>query len=337
MIDGIFNMIDRARPWGHLADAPLEAEDYRVSSRDGVELHLRRVPPRGSSPGRPTLLFHGLGANHRAFHFPGRSLAEWLAGRGHDVWLPELRGHGRSSFDGYDWRIDDYLEHDIPAILDFVLERTDAGAVNWVGHSMGGVLLLSFGILDSEDRIGRGVTVGSALDYRVGKTGFRGLLALRPLLSKFVALPYGTLVHLLAPAMGRGPGLLEAFNVWPENIEDDVVRRIHAQCFHTIPVSLLESLATTFEETGLRLDSGFEFLEHAPRLDFPVRLVAGSRDEQVDIPAVERTAELIGDNASVALYGRPYGQPEDYGHFDLLLGRRAPDETWPDIAAFLEK
>ena len=335
MRDDLYRAIDRARPWGHLDEPPLEAREYAVQTDDGLDLRLRHVPPARPSQAPPALLVHGLGANHRAFHFPGRSLARWLSERGHDVWMPELRGHGASRPDDWSWQLDDYLRRDIPAVVDFVRRKTGASRLNWVGHSMGGVLLLCYGILEEQAPIARGITVGSALDYRVGTTGFRALLAARPLLSKFTAIPYGTLIHLLAPAMGRGAAMLEAFNVWPPNIESEIVRRIHAQCFHSIPVSLLESLATTFERQGLRLEDGFRFLNHARRLDFPVRLVAGSRDVQVDVEAVERTAEMIGENAHLAGYGEPWGHPTDYGHFDLLLGRRAPEEVWPEMAEFL--
>ncbi|MFB6352380.1 MAG: alpha/beta hydrolase, partial [Bradymonadaceae bacterium] len=273
---------------------------------------------------------------HRSFHLPGRSLAEWLAERGHEVWLPELRGHGASEVSGWDWRFDDHLLYDAPAIVEFVLRVSGADAINWVGHSMGGMLLLCYGIHQPDAPIARGITIGSAIDYRVGDTGFEQLLAARAILSRFTALPYGTLAHLLAPTIGRGPDALVEFNVWPSNIEGEVSRRLHSQCFGTIPVSLLESLSTTFDEEGLRLDSGFQFLEHAPQLDFPIRLLAGSHDRQVDIEAVEKTAELVGANAEVNAYGEPWGERMGYGHFDLILGRRAPCEVWPDIAAFIE-
>jgi len=337
MLDRLYRFVDRARPWGHLREPPLEARDYRVVTDDGCELRVRRIPPKGKRIGPPTLLVHGLGANHRTFHFPGRSLAEWLAERGHEVWLPELRGHGASDAPAWDWQFDDHVLRDAPAIVEFVRETAGVEEVNWVGHSMGGVLLCGYGIHTRDAPIARGVTIGSALDYRVGGTQFEQLLAARELLSRFTALPYGTLAHLIAPAIGRGPdGLLE-FNVWPANIESEVARRLHSQCFGTIPVSLLESLSTTFDDQGLRLESGFCFLDHSSRLDFPIRLVAGSHDRQVDPEAVERTADLIGDNADVTPYGPSWGERMGYGHFDLILGRRAPCEVWPDIASFLEQ
>lgn len=329
MLDNFGDVLTRVRPWGHLRDEPLEAENHTVTTDDGQTLRIRRVRPDGETVGRPVFCVHGLGANHRAFHFPDRSMAEWLAGRGRDVWLAELRGHGASEADGWEWRLDDHVTEDVPALLDGVLRETGAEAVDWIGHSMGGLLLLCHGIFEPDPRVARGVAVGSALDYRTGETGFRQLLSVRPLLMQLGAIPYGMLVHLLAPAVGRGLDALAAFNVWPPNIEAGFARRLHAQCFGTIPSSLLESLATTFEEPGLRLQDGFRFLEHADRPDFPMLLVAGGRDRQVDPAAVAETSEMVGPNAGVAVF-------DDYGHFDLILGRDARRETWTTVAEFLE-
>ncbi|MFB6352381.1 MAG: hypothetical protein ABEK29_11485, partial [Bradymonadaceae bacterium] len=59
MLDRLYNFVDRARPWRHLREPPLEGEDYRVETDDGRELRLRRIPPKGERIGPPTLLVHG--------------------------------------------------------------------------------------------------------------------------------------------------------------------------------------------------------------------------------------------------------------------------------------
>ncbi|MFP4601108.1 MAG: alpha/beta fold hydrolase [Persicimonas sp.] len=339
MFDRLHHLLELPRPWKHLHTLPAPAESYRVFTEDGLELNLRRVP--GGVAGKkahrtPVMLLHGLAANHRGFHFRERSLAEWLAFRGHDVWLPELRGHGDSRPASFDWRIDDYLHYDIPAIIETILAETGAERVHWLGHSMGGVLLMCYGILEPGAPIARGITVGSALDYKVGATGFKHLLAIRPLIERLYAVPYGTLVHLLAPSLGRNLRALEGFNVWPANIEPAMVRKLHARVFHTIPTSLLSSLATTFEDGGLRTQSDFRFVEHASRLEIPTLLVAASRDAQVSVEAVEHTQRLLGANAQMRVFGEETGTRHHYGHFDLLLGRHAPTEVWPELAAWLE-
>ncbi len=337
MIHELHHALERPRPWRHLHAAQAGAERHIITTDDGVRLHLRRLAPTGTpTSGAAVMLLHGLAANHRGFDLPRRSLARWLAERGHDVWMPELRGHGDSQIERFDWRLDDYLAYDLPAIIEAIRTTSGVERIHWVGHSMGGILLMCYGILNPEAPIARGVTVGSALDYKVGNTGFKSLLKLKPLLERLVAIPYGSMMHLLAPAIGHLPRVVETFNVWPPNIEPHVVRAIHAGGFHGIPMSLLSSLATTFEPDGLSLQSGFCFVEHAPRFPFPLRMLAGSRDRQVSVAAIEHTAALVGDNAHVVVHGPERGDADHYGHFDLLVGRRAPVETWPSIAQWLE-
>ena len=36
-------------------------------------------------------------------------------------------------------------------------------------------------------------------------------------------------------------------------------------------------------------------------------------------------------------FGKRYGQREDYGHYDLLVGRHAPSEAWPRILEWLDR
>ncbi len=337
MIHRFHHFVERPRPFKRFLRRPEPAERYLVRTDDGVQLHLRRVRRPGARRGVAVMLLHGLAANHQGFHFsPDLSLARWLADRGHDVWLPELRGHGESRPHRFDWSLEDYLTLDLPAILEGVQRYSSADGVQWVGHSMGGILLMAYGMLYPESPVERGVAVGSALDYKVGGSGFETLLAIRPVLQRMTAIPYGTLIHLLSPAFGRGLDALEVFNAWPSNIDPLVSRELHARCFHTIPVSLLRSLATTFDPEGLRLRSGFRLVEEADRIAFPIHLIGGSRDAQVHPQAVEHTAGLIGGNATVEIRGPDLGDRDHYGHWDLLVGRRVSAEIWPQIADFLE-
>ena len=338
MIDYIHRLLDSSRPWKGLTASGTRAQHYSVPTDDGVSLCLRRVrPPRIGQKGPTVMLLHGLGANHRGFHFPGRSLARWLAARGHDVWLPELRGHGHSTVRRYDWCLDEYLQYDLPAILAAIRKYSGAERIHWVGHSMGGILLMCYGALHPGAPIAGGVAVASALDYGVGKTGFADLLPLRPVLEPLGAIPYGSLVHLLAPVMGEGRlSMVEKFNVWPSNVEPEMIRKLHADCFHSIPTSLLIHLATTFEPEGLCVCQGVRVCQEAPSVSFPLRLIAGSRDAQVSVQAVEHTAGLIGDNTDVVVRGASSGCRDHYGHWDLLIGRRAPREVWPRIAEWIE-
>lgn len=324
------------RPWSRIYPLPPAGETLAARTADGIRLAIHRVrPPGGRGPA--VVLCHGLSSNHRGLHFPGRSLAGWLAAHGYDVFLPDLRGSGDSERPTC-WDLDDHVFRDVPAILDAVLRASGRERVHWVGHSMGGVIYFCHGITHPRAPIASGLTIASALDYAEGESGYRRLLGIRRLLERLPGIPYGTAMHLCAPLLARVPTSLETFQVWPSNIEPEVVRQLLAIGFHTVPIRLLASLATTFEEGGLcDRRRTIRYLEAAGRHRIPTRLLAGSRDRQVSVEAVRKTARIIGGEATVRIFGTEYGERDEYGHWDLILGRRARHEVWPHVLEWLRR
>ena len=43
-----------------------------------------------------------------------------------------------------DWTVDDLVHYDVPAILDYVEGESGHDRVNWVGHSLGGMLIFPY-------------------------------------------------------------------------------------------------------------------------------------------------------------------------------------------------
>ncbi|HXN56459.1 MAG TPA: alpha/beta hydrolase [Myxococcales bacterium] len=84
--------------------APLAVEEFRVPARDaGIELYVRNKHPRDVSrfaPEKILLFVHGSTYPAEAtFDLPlgGVSWMEWIAQRGYDVYLVDVRGYGRST------------------------------------------------------------------------------------------------------------------------------------------------------------------------------------------------------------------------------------------------
>ncbi len=109
-----------------------------------VEIAVTRysASEKGSAK-RPLVLLHGLFSNRLAWlPFPGTGLAHYFARQGYEVWMPELRGHGFSPMNkGYlanTFR--DYIEFDLPAVNDFIIEKTGKRPV-WIGDNFGGLAL----------------------------------------------------------------------------------------------------------------------------------------------------------------------------------------------------
>jgi len=323
-------------------NAELLTTSIRCVTTDGIQLSVRRTraaaPP--TQPARPAVVLqHGLGANGLTFTFPGHSLAQHLAERGFDCFVPELRGAGGSDRPKRPYGLDEYLERDIPAIVDAVRLASGRERVCWVGHSMGGILGMFYGMERTDGPIERLVAIGSALDYSPGKTAFRELRRARWMAGDWLReIPLGRLARLNALVAGRGPILpAERTNFWRGNAEPATVRRFLARGFAPISMRLLDDLDTTFSPRGFSRSGGrIAYLPRAKDYRIPTCLIGGSRDPQCTPLALDATARLLLETElEVARFDKAYGQDEEYGHVDFLVGRRARDEVWPTIVRWL--
>jgi lipase len=115
-----------------------------------MELHVHEWGDRASPP---VVCLHGVNAHGRRF----RRLAEDRLASRFRVLSPDLRGHGYSDWDP-PWTIATHV-HD-------VLETLDAAGIrdaDWIGHSLGGRLILEVAALAPE-RIRRAVLLDPSID-----------------------------------------------------------------------------------------------------------------------------------------------------------------------------
>lgn len=127
-----------------------------ATTADGITLVMKRYK---NTSGKPVILCHGIVQNYACMDLAvtGSSMARYLADRGYDVWVANLRSHGdggtyQSGHNGrWDWSIDEFAAYDVPAMVSKVSSATGKKPF-WVGHSMGG--MAAYGYL-------QGVTVRS--------------------------------------------------------------------------------------------------------------------------------------------------------------------------------
>jgi alpha-beta hydrolase superfamily lysophospholipase len=327
----------------HRASAPGADGVAHVSARDGFRIALHRYRPRGPRRAHAVVACHGLACNHVAFDpHPDASLARHLASRGYEVLVLDLRGSGaseRASLRGprrHSWCFDDYLSHDLPAAIEHA--AGDARAVHWIGHSMGGLLLYAH-LARGGVGIRSGVAIGSSLDYSASKSGFARLLPFRRLLEMAPVVPIGALARALAPLVGVVPTPFERFNVWTTNVDPALWRHISRRGFHAVPPALMAQLATAMLPGGLRsADGRTAYLDGLAHATAPVLALAGDRDAQCPPDASEGTLRACGSpRREHRTFGKAHGHADHYGHFDLLIGRRAKLEVWPVIDAWLDE
>jgi pimeloyl-ACP methyl ester carboxylesterase len=137
----------------------LVMEEMKVPSAPGIEIYVRNKRPADMTSFRPerTLLFvHGATyPAHAAFDLAldGQSWMDYIAARGYDVYLLDLRGYGKSTrpkemeekpeANAPIVRGTDAVK-DIGAAVDFILKRRGIARLNLMGWSWGTTLMATY-------------------------------------------------------------------------------------------------------------------------------------------------------------------------------------------------
>lgn len=320
-------------------------ETIHVHSPDGWRLALHHYRSRGPARGLPIVLCHGLSSNRHIFDLPGVvSLAAWLADRGRDVWVPELRGSGASDSPGiarsdvpYSWEFDDHLEKDVPTVIQGVLEQTGAPSLHWVGHSMGGMLVLAHLATSDSNAIASALALGSPTDFSKMKTRAVGtLMAAKPLLKLTPFMPLPLLGRLFLPLFnGRAMGFFNADNTDPETSRKTVALASEAVTSSTLWLNF----GRFVETKRFAPEKGALYMENLPASRIPVMAIAGAKDAIAPPKSVTWLSEVpghAGERKGLVL-GKASGCAQDYGHVDLLIGRRVTEEVYPIVLQWIEE
>jgi pimeloyl-ACP methyl ester carboxylesterase len=317
--------------WAWRLRAPAQEDELLfATTRDGWRLALGHCRPATPARRPPVLLVHGIAMNRQAFEFGvGRyALAAHLARAGLDCFSLDLRGHGASRPGPgapRRWNLDTYLAEDVPAALDAIRAATGADRVLYVGHSQGAILgLAASGLYPA--RIAALVALAAPAHFDV-QVRLRRLVRYRYPLQGRLLRP---LARMVAPFSGywHPPPAELALNL--RNVEPRVYRRLLANAVENIPAGVLDQFATFVREDSFRsMDGARDYRASLEGCRQPALFVAAARDGLAP-PAVVQAAHRRwgGPKRYVVFEG-------DYGHTDLLLGRRAPEEVYPVIRDFL--
>jgi len=332
--------------WFYAAPTRQDETSYLLTD-DGWRLAVHRYRPESAVRGHPVILCHGMISNRYTFDLPAAaSLARFLKENGRDVWVPELRGSGMSAKPGlfrsdvpYSWQFEDLLRRDLPAVIRHVLARTGAPALHWVGHSMGGLLIEAHMAANDDPHLASATVIASPCDFsKVRNESFQHLLRLKWLLKLYPIFPLPFVGRFLIPFAHRlwnhstGP-------FYPPNIEPQTARRVIALASESITSKKLWLEAGAYLGSGLVApDTGRGYMEGLSNSRVPLMALAGSRDEMAPEPAVRPACETNGNpvERKCMTFGKTAGCGEDYGHVDLLVGKRVESEVFPVVLRWLE-
>jgi pimeloyl-ACP methyl ester carboxylesterase len=304
------------------------------------------------------VLCHGLGLNATFWtitddHLPGQLLA-----RGYEVFLFDFRGSGESTRLGTvarvnarlrqtfllelgegRWTVDEIVRYDVPAVLDYVKKATGKDRVNWVGHSLGGMLLFPYLELSPEPwRVASFVAMGSTIT--LAEVPQRDMLqANRALqvLARFISPG-----RLGRPLMYmRFPGLerIDQFYYTSSNVDPRTVSRFYGYTLEDTGRSALRQLAPYLQYGHfVSADGAVDYAARLGAVSAPVLMIAGDGDIMSDVPSTELTfRDLDSPDKTLLRFGKAEGHVSDYGHCDLVWSRHASREIFPPLIDWLDR
>jgi alpha-beta hydrolase superfamily lysophospholipase len=115
--------------------------EERVQSADGVEIHVRAIPPVGR-PRAAVVICHGVNSHGGQYLWPGVQ----FAAAGLAAFALDLRGRGKS--DGARYYVDDIAQYvaDVAAVIALAKLRYPGLPVFLLGHSAGGVVSCTYAL-----------------------------------------------------------------------------------------------------------------------------------------------------------------------------------------------
>jgi len=310
---------------------------------DGWRIALHRHQGKGRK--YPVLLVHGLASNFTNMDFPIKdlSLARFLSRNGFDAWIVDLRGSGLSKkamFKRYKWYFDDYLLKDIPSAVEKILSETGAKQFHWVGHSLGGLLAFPYlktqsprDILKSLITIASPVTTAHRPGYFKHTARFDSLLKIVP------RLPYKTLSKFANIFVDSILGLKDQVLFSRENMTREILTTIFKHAVESVPSSLILQIHDWLRNNYFASrDRKINYMDSLEQVTTPILMIAGSIDTFTPLADIRLAFRKFRKaKKSLLVFGKTRGHKSDYGHVDLLLGKNAPKEVYPQILNWLNE
>ena len=300
----------------------------------------RCVPPKDTVIRKHSVvLCHGFASNRFTYDLsPCVSVVDYLCSKGWDIWLVELRGSGMNKKTGpheqTSWTFEDHVD-DINSIIDKVF--TVSGLpVHVVGHSMGSMLVQCAAAGDGFKRVRSGVAIAGK--FCMEKSKWAGFLWMWPLVQFLKTIHPEYIQEFLAPMSFTIQSPWDQLFFCSENVDHDVARDMFRHNWEPIPISLVSQLRSAVEPGGLTHanDTTAHYSDILPSIKVPMLLLSGTNDEQCPPASIESIQKQIPGCTHICL-GKCYGQKNDYGHFDLIVGTNARTEVWDVISDFLMK
>ena len=354
----------------------IEIQTHYAQTSDGWALQVDHYQPTTPNPkNNPVVLCHGLSYNSYFWDLSKEiSLPRYLAQQGYDVWSVSLRGAGFSDqpaanimrkftvgaldpgflltaqnrnpskafFNEYS--VDDHINYDLPAVIELVKQKTQAKKVHWIGHSMGGMIMFAYLATHPESA----QDVDSFVAVSVPMIMFHPLNnAMQMHVDNVDAIKAGNVVlsttpdSLVARILGKWvpPTTSETLFLNRENVTDGTLRFLGLWAQEGISTGqITQLLDLAAEQEFYSLDKKIYYTALLSKVTTPTFFLVGQLDNMSTVGAVKYShREVSSQQKAFRLFGRINGHRANYGHDDIIIGRHAKAEVFPEILKWLDE
>ena len=133
------------------------------------------------------------------------------------------------------------------------------------------------------------------------------------------------------------PGRLQELLYNPENFAPPTIGRMLRAIVSPMSRNEMAHLGQMLRHARFEsADGTIDYRAGLSALRVPTLAIGGAGDQVVPAARVRPYATAVAGDAKWLEAGRLAGMDADYGHLDLGLGERAPEEIFPVIAAWLD-
>ncbi|XP_038173722.1 tear acid lipase-like protein [Arvicola amphibius] len=353
--------------WGY------PSEEYEVVTEDGYILSINRIPFgkndfSNSAPKPVVYLQHGyiLTSGSWVANLPNNSLGFLLADAGYDVWMGNSRGNiyarkhvymDPNSKEFWAFSHDQIIKYDLPATIDFILQKTGQKQLYYVGHSQG--TLIAFGAFSANQQLaqkiklyfalapvctGKYITSSLRLFAFIPPTMFKILFGEKDFLSPSQAKYIGQFIcqnELVGTICNNMLTLLFGYNT--KNLNESRIDVYLGQCPAGTSVQIMLHYSQLADKGTLQAyDWGSPRLnmQHynqttppfykVENMKVPTVMWSGRRDTLADPKDVAN----LEPNISNLVY---YKWIPDYNHVDFAIGLDAFHQVFSEILSFINE
>ncbi|GEM_PF-6842651 len=316
---------------------------YWVRTEDGCRLPVFTYSGKSTMPA--IIYLHGLGANHNNFDaYPPSSFARFFSRKGYQGFSFDFRGHGGAICrDKSKIKIGRLWRYDLPAVIRSVKKRK-IKRYFLMGHSLGGITLLEYAAHFTDPSLISIIAIGAPVTFTssqrkiflplINRIDF--LKRISPYLWSY---PFNYLIDA-EPVIKFALRHIKLIRLLgnPDNLDPEQVKVMLTRAVSpSTPISIIDQLKEAIINGPLVDEMGINYLTSLEKIKVPVLFIAGSTDMMARPKAVIMSYRETKALAKLIIAGKKYGFSIDYGHIDLVVGKRAPSEILPIIYNWIKR